>query len=109
MVLPVSEAWRDGREADTRRRPWLTYSHIGDMFFHMRTTVNISDSVMKALKREAAATGRTMSELVESALRVLLKKKGRRADLPELPVFDGGRARTDVSNREALYDFLETR
>ncbi|MFN8582881.1 MAG: ribbon-helix-helix protein, CopG family [Gemmatimonadaceae bacterium] len=35
---------------------------------HMKTTLNIDDSVMARLKREAARSGRTMSELVETAL-----------------------------------------
>jgi predicted transcriptional regulator len=37
----------------------------------MKTTLNIDDTVMKRLREEAARTGRTMSELVESALRQL--------------------------------------
>jgi hypothetical protein len=36
----------------------------------MKTTLNIDDSVMVELKREAARQGRTMSELVEAALRL---------------------------------------
>ena len=35
----------------------------------MKTTLTIDDTVMKALKREAATSGRTTSELVETALR----------------------------------------
>jgi hypothetical protein len=35
----------------------------------MKTTLNIDDKVMADLKREAARQGRTMSELVETALR----------------------------------------
>jgi predicted transcriptional regulator len=37
----------------------------------MKPTLNIDDTVMKRLREEAARTGRTMSELVESALRQL--------------------------------------
>ena len=36
----------------------------------MKTTLNIDDTVMAELKREAARQGRTMSELVETALRL---------------------------------------
>ncbi len=78
------------------------------MFFHMKTTLTISDAVMKALKQEAAASGRTMSDLVESALRMLLKQKHRRKDLADLPSFDGGRTRVDISNRDMLFDVMET-
>ncbi|MFN8718824.1 MAG: ribbon-helix-helix protein, CopG family, partial [Gemmatimonadaceae bacterium] len=35
----------------------------------MKTTLNIDDTVMDRLRRESARTGRTMSELVETALR----------------------------------------
>jgi len=46
----------------------------------MKTTLNIADTVMREFKREAARQGRTMSELVETALRLLLRwqrKRGR--------------------------------
>lgn len=39
----------------------------------MKTTLNIADTVMAELKREAARQGRAMSELVEIALRLLLR------------------------------------
>ena len=83
-------------------------SHIWRMVYHMKTTLNISEPVMKALKREAAATGRTMSELVESALRAMLSPRPKSEEVPDLPVFDGGRSRVDVANREALYDVMES-
>jgi Ribbon-helix-helix protein, copG family len=41
----------------------------------MKTTVNIDDTVMVELKREAARQGRTISELVETALRLLLRSQ----------------------------------
>ena len=54
--------------------------------------------------QEAARTGKTMSELVESALRLSLGKRAQsRRDLPELPTFDSGGALVDVSDRDALY------
>ena len=40
---------------------------MSDMVSHMKTTLNIDDTVMAQLKREAARQGRTMSELVETA------------------------------------------
>src|SRR4030042_1052367 len=50
------------------------------MVIWMKTTLNIDDSVMALLKHEAARRGCTMSELVESALRLLLMaKEGPRA------------------------------
>ena len=87
----------------------LTYNHTHDMVFHMKTTLNISDTVMRALKQEAARTGKTMSELVESALRMLLEREPDSRELPPLPTFNMGGARVDISNRELLYDFMEDR
>ena len=53
---------------------------------HMKTTLNIDEAVFAELKREAARQGRTMSELVEMALRLMLSsQRKRRAALPDLP------------------------
>ncbi len=56
----------------------------------MKTTLNIDDNVMAELKREAARQGRTMSELVESALRLLLRSQRKRDKIVALPTFHGG-------------------
>jgi hypothetical protein len=77
------------------------------MVIHMKTTLVIDDRVMARLKREAARTGKTMSELVETALRRLLQSRPDPVDLPELPTFDGGGAMVDVADREALYRAME--
>jgi hypothetical protein len=77
------------------------------MFYHMKTTLNISEATMKRLKREAARQGRTMSELVEAALRALLQKRKAAPKLPPLPEHDFGEARVDIANREALYEVME--
>jgi Ribbon-helix-helix protein, copG family len=79
------------------------------MVFHMKTTLNIDDKVMVALKREAARQGRTMSELVETALRLLLRSTRNRTKIPPLPKFHGGGQLVDIANRNALYDAMEDR
>lgn len=68
--------------------------------YSMKTTLNIDDTVFTRLKTEAASSGRTMSELVESALRLLLIKGSRAMELPPLPSFDGGGATIDIADRE---------
>jgi hypothetical protein len=73
----------------------------------MKTTLNIDDTVMAELKREAARQGRTMSELVESALRLLLRSHRRRQKIVALPTFRSGGTLVDVANREALYHAME--
>jgi hypothetical protein len=77
------------------------------MGFHMKTTLNIDDTTMVKLKREAARQGRTMSELVESALRMLLTKPKETVDLPPLPEFRSGGARVNIANRDALYEVMD--
>lgn len=79
------------------------------MVFHMKTTLNIDDSVTARLKREAARSGRTMSELVETALRNLLRVRPAREPLPPLPSFDSGGALVDVADRDALHHAMDGR
>ena len=75
----------------------------------MKTTLNIDDSVIERLKREAARQGRTMSELVESALRLLFETRRKRPNLPPLPSFASGGALVDIADREKLYEAMEGR
>ena len=79
------------------------------MVFHMKTTLIIDDTVMARLKRESARTGRTMSELVETALRRMLQARPETAELLPLPSFKGGGALVDIADREALYRAMEGR
>lgn len=53
--------------------------------------------------RPAVPQGKATSELVESAIRALLRKRTEGAELPPLPVMQGGGALIDISDREALY------
>jgi hypothetical protein len=75
----------------------------------MKTTLNIDDTVMAELKREAARQDRTMSDLVETALRLLLRSRPKRGVLPDLPVFNSGGALVDIADRDALYSAMEGR
>jgi hypothetical protein len=75
----------------------------------VKTTLNIDDAVMERLKREAARQRRTMSELVESALRLLFQMRKQRPELPPLPSFSSGGTLVDVADREALYGAMEGR
>jgi len=79
------------------------------MAFHMKTTLNIDDTVMAELKREAARQGRTMSEMVETALRLLLRSQRKREAIPALPVFRSGGTLVDIADRDALYHAMEAR
>lgn len=79
------------------------------MLFHMKTTLTIDDSVFARLKREAVREGKTMSELVEAALRLLLEREERPHELPPLPELSSGGAFVDVSNRGQMYEAMEGR
>ncbi len=92
--------------------PWrwgLMYCHICSMVFHMKTTLNIDDTVMAQLKREAARQGRTISELVEMALRLLFRSQRKREELPPLPTFHSGGTLVDPADRDALYEAMKGR
>jgi plasmid stability protein len=75
----------------------------------MKTTLNIDDTVMAQLKHEAARQERTMSELVETALRNLFRAQEKPVNLAPLPVFHSGGAMVDVANRDALYQAMDGR
>lgn len=78
------------------------------MVFHMKTTLVIDDRVIAKLKEQAHRQKRTLSELVEMALRQMFEKSQKKSkELPELPSFDGGRVFVDISNRESLYQAME--
>lgn len=77
------------------------------MVSHMKTTLNIDEVVMAQLKQEAARQGRTMSELVETALRTLFRAQKEQKKLPPLPTFHGGEFLVDISNRDELYRAME--
>ena len=74
----------------------------------MKTIFDIDDRLVTELKREAARQGRTMSDLVEAALRLLLLAERKQPELPPLPTFHGGEL-VDIADRDALYDVMEGR
>lgn len=79
------------------------------MVICMKTTLVIDDQVLARLRREAARTGQTMSELVESALRRMFETKRDASPPAPLPAFDSGGALVELADREALYKAMEGR
>jgi hypothetical protein len=78
------------------------------MVFHMKTTLVIDDITMTRLRERAAREGSTISELVESALRLLLDRpEAEPRRLPPLPSYRMGKPLVDVANREELYRALD--
>ncbi len=66
---------------------------------------------MNRLRREAARQRKTMSELVEAALRLLFHepKPAGKKKLPLLPTFRSGGHLVDIADRNALYEVMEGR
>ena len=81
------------------------------MVIHMKTTLMIDDEVMGRVRVAAAQQQRTISELVEAALRLLLVDNTKVAKhvRSKLPTFDGGGAFVDIADRDALYRAMEGR
>jgi hypothetical protein len=78
-------------------------------FTILKLPSNIDNTILARLKREAARQGRTMSELVETALRMLFRSSRKREDLPPLPTFRSGGTLVDVADRDALHQAMEER
>lgn len=82
------------------------------MLFCMRTTLDLDDEVMRSLKRRSADTGRTLTSLVEEALRSMLQRgtrpePGYRLDWTVVP--GGARPGIDLSDRDTLLDIMDGR
>ena len=81
------------------------------MVTHMKTTLNIDDTVMRRLREEAARRGTTMSALVEAGIRRILDEgppsPADQDSLPPLPKWRSGGMLVDLSNRSERYRVLE--
>ncbi|WP_353952717.1 ribbon-helix-helix protein, CopG family [Knoellia sp. S7-12] len=73
----------------------------------MRTTVTLSDDLLKAARLEAARNNRTVSSVLEEALRehLVRSQPTARADFT-LPTFGGGGLLVDLLDKEALAEAL---
>lgn len=77
----------------------------------IKTTILLPDTIMYRLKKMSSQKRCTISSLVEVALRTLIendKNLKNETSLPHLPNWDMGQAHVDVSNRDALYDLMES-
>jgi hypothetical protein len=76
----------------------------------MRTTVSIDDQLLVEVKTLAARTGKTLSAMVEDALRQSLAKRGSARSVP-LPLLthDGGGLQpgVDLDDTSALLDLMD--
>ena len=81
------------------------------MLFCMRTTLDLDDELVKAVKKEAAESGRTMTGVIEDSLReTLLRPPPKTPYRLKLPTFKGRlQPGVDITDRNALYDLMEDR
>ena len=77
----------------------------------MRTTIRIDDDLLKEANGVAAETGRTLTDLVEDALRQTLARRHSTAPRQRvvLPTFKGGGLLpgVDLDDSAALLDLME--
>jgi hypothetical protein len=76
----------------------------------MRTTINLDDALLAEAKQLAARTGRSLTAVVEDALRQSLHRRQPTARKAiELPVFGEGGMRpgVDLDDSAALLDVME--
>ena len=76
----------------------------------MRTTITIDESLLREAKVLAARTDRTVSSILEEALRELLARQvesdERRLASFSLPTYNSGGFLVDILDKEALADAL---
>ncbi len=73
----------------------------------MKTTLEIPDGLMRDLKEKAAREGKTMSELVEGALRTMLEQPPEQKKLPPMPTFDSGGFFMNIDSRAEYLDAMD--
>jgi hypothetical protein len=76
----------------------------------MRTTINLDDALLAEAKQVAARTGRSLTAVVEDALRQSLHQRQQAtSEVIELPVFGEGGTRpgVDLDDSAALLDVME--
>ncbi|HYT09524.1 MAG TPA: DUF6364 family protein [Mycobacteriales bacterium] len=77
----------------------------------MRTTLTIDDELLRQAKERAARSHKTVSEVVEDAMREAFARRataGGRIPIADLPTSPGGpRPGVDLNNNAALSDLLD--
>lgn len=77
----------------------------------MRTTLDLDGALMREARKRAAAEGRTLTSLIEDAVRHFLVRNRTRKPYRLRWVTKRGTAppSVDVADRKALYDLMEGR
>ena len=76
----------------------------------MKTTINMPDSLYAELKQKAAAEGRTVTSLLQQAVRAAVSDSARVDDAPPLPTWSGGSGAgylVDLADTDAVWNALD--
>lgn len=76
----------------------------------MRTTIRLDDQLLRDVKKAAADSGRTLTQVIEDALREsLARRRPPNQERVELITFRGARLRpgVDLDDSAALLDLME--
>lgn len=77
----------------------------------MRTTIRLPDDLLEAAKRHAVDTGRTLTKVIEDALRAALARResGPDTEAVELPTYGTGGLRpgVDLDDSASLLDLMD--
>jgi predicted transcriptional regulator len=78
----------------------------------MRTTLRLDDELLAEAKRYASQSGRTLTSLIEDALREVLARRQTKPSRPRVKLPTGGRGEVlpgvDLDNSAALLDVMES-
>lgn len=77
----------------------------------MRTTIRLEDSLLRQAKAAAAATGRSLNDLIVDAIRAALASRPSPPRVRELPTSGGNGLQpgVDLDDSAALLDLMEGR
>ena len=88
----------------------LCESVFDDTYSHMRTTIDVNDALLRAVKTRAANEQRTLKETFEQALRAYLADSADvTADAPRIPTFRGRGVQpgVDLTDNAALLALMD--
>ena len=80
------------------------------MFSHMRTTIDVNDALLQAVKAHAAREHQTLKETFEQALRAYLTRPApATTEAPPIPVFRGQGVQpgVDLTDNAALQAIMD--
>jgi Ribbon-helix-helix protein, copG family len=80
-------------------------------FICMRTTIRVDDTLLRQAKAAAAATGRSLNDLIVDAIRAALATRPRAARVSELPTYKGQglQSGVDLDDSSTLTDLMDGR